>query len=106
MLILLLDTSCMLPAAFPSDYGQREACNLEPAVRMFVAQGGQVSLRKPVSKIHDRYVFCDRHSGYHSGASFKDGAVKAPTTLTQITDAFSAVLQTYEGLWTSAQVIL
>jgi len=48
---------------------------------------------------HDRYVFVDGAACYHSGASFKDGAVKAPTTLTQITDAFSAVLKTYEDVW-------
>jgi hypothetical protein len=50
---------------------------------------------------HDRYVFVDRAEGFHSGASFKDGAKKAPTTLTQIVDAFPAVLSTYEQLWST-----
>jgi hypothetical protein len=34
----------------------------------------------------------------------KDGAKSAPTTLTQITDACAAMLQTYEDLWKKAQI--
>lgn len=37
-------------------------------------------------------------------ASFKDGAKPAPTTLTQITDAFAVMLQTYEDLWSKAKI--
>jgi hypothetical protein len=48
----------------------------------------------------------DGLSCFQSGASFKDGAKKAPTTLTQITDAFTAVLETYEQLWTKSEVVL
>lgn len=54
--------------------------------------------------MHDRYVFVDRTACYQSGASFKDGAKKSPTTLTQITDAFAAVQQTYEALWAAGTV--
>lgn len=36
-------------------------------------------------------------------STFKDGASKAPTTLTQITDAFKAMWDTYEGLWKSGK---
>ena len=53
---------------------------------------------------HDRYLIVDRTACYHSGASFKDGAKSAPTTLTRITDAFAAILATYEGLWAGAKV--
>jgi hypothetical protein len=53
---------------------------------------------------HDRYVIVDGAACYQSGASFKDGAKAAPITLTQITDAFPAVLQTYQDLWTRANV--
>ena len=53
---------------------------------------------------HDRYVFVDRATCFHSGASFKDGAKKAPTTLTQVVDAFPAVLGTYEQLWSIGTV--
>jgi hypothetical protein len=53
---------------------------------------------------HDRYVFIDRASCYQSGASFKDGGRNAPTTLTQITDAFVPTLKVYEDLWNTAIV--
>jgi len=51
---------------------------------------------------HDRYIFIDHGDCYQSGASFKDGAKKSPTTLTQITDAFSAMQGTYEEIWNNA----
>ncbi|MCK9382433.1 MAG: hypothetical protein M0P95_15390 [Sulfuritalea sp.] len=63
--------------------------------------GGAIEVRSAAG-FHDRYVIVDRVACYHSGASFKDGAKKAPTTLTQIVDAFPAVLSTYEALWTNA----
>lgn len=75
---------------------------LKPAVMAFTAQTGRnVSIRSAPG-FHDRYVFVDGLACYQSGASFKDGAKKAPTTLTQITDAFSAVQGTYEQLWSQA----
>lgn len=48
--------------------------------------------------------FVDRTACYQSGASFKDGAKRAPTTLTQITDAFEAVWNTYEKAWAAAKI--
>ena len=42
------------------------------------------------AQFHDPSLFIDGSSCYQSGASFKDGAKNAPTTLTQITDAFQA----------------
>jgi hypothetical protein len=53
--------------------------------------------------LHDRYVIIDGKNCYQSGASFKDGAKAAPTTLTQISDAFLAVSGTYENLWNNAK---
>ena len=53
---------------------------------------------------HDRYVIVDGVECFQSGASFKDGAKTAPTTLTQIVDAFSVVRETYEQTWTQATV--
>ena len=77
---------------------------LLPAVDAFVQQSkAQVGVRSAPG-FHDRYVFFDRTACYQSGASFKDGGKTAPTTLTQITDAFAPVLQTYEGLWANAKV--
>jgi len=73
--------------------------SLKPAVAAWVAQSGaSVEIRSALG-FHDRYVFVDGQSCYQSGASFKDGAKKAPTVLTQITDAFGAVHSTYEQMW-------
>jgi len=77
---------------------------LLPAVDTF-AQQSKVKIEvRSAPNFHDRYIFVDRSACYHSGASFKDGAKTAPTTLTQITDAFAPVLQTYEDLWARAKV--
>ena len=54
--------------------------------------------------LHDRYLFIDRAACYLSGASFKDGAKNAPALLTQITDAFQSMFDTYEKLWASGKV--
>jgi len=44
-------------------------------------------------------MIIDGTACYQSGASFKDGARNAPTTFTQVGDAFAAVRDTYEGIW-------
>lgn len=79
---------------------------LRPAVAAFIAQNQREVEIRTIAGFHDRYIFVDGLKCFQSGASFKDGAKKAPTTLTQITDAFSAVLETYEQLWTKAEVVL
>lgn len=70
----------------------------------FVKQSHAKVEVRSASGFHDRYVFVDKAVCYQSGASFKDGAKSAPTTLTQITDAFAPVLQTYEDLWGRVKV--
>jgi len=76
--------------------------SLLPAVDAFVEQSkAQIEVRSSAD-FHDRYVIVDKVACYQSGASFRDGPKAAPTTLTQITDAFPAVLETYEALWTSS----
>jgi hypothetical protein len=77
---------------------------LLPAVDAFRQQYKLAIEVRSAAGFHDRYVFVDRLSCYHSGASFKDGAKKAPTTLTQIVDAFPAMLDTYERQWSNAIV--
>jgi hypothetical protein len=77
---------------------------LLPAVDAFARQTGAAVEIRSASNFHDRYVFVDRVSCYQSGASFKDGAKAAPTTLTQITDAFASMLKTYEDIWSQAEV--
>lgn len=77
---------------------------LLPAVDMYAKQSGAALQVRSASGFHDRYVIVDQAECYQSGASFKDGAKKAPTTLTQITDAFPVVLQTYEDIWDKGKV--
>jgi hypothetical protein len=73
---------------------------LIPAVKVFAQQYPQRPIQvRSAANFHDRYFLVDGKSCYQSGASFKDGGRKAPTTITQITDAFGAVQQTYETLW-------
>jgi len=76
---------------------------LIPAVDAFVRQSSAKVEVRSAQGFHDRYVIVDRAECYQSGASFKDGGKSAPTTLTQITDAFAAVLATYEHLWDGAK---
>lgn len=76
--------------------------SLLPAVKLLQQQNKLEIEVRTSDGFHDRYVLVDRQSCYQSGASFKDGARKAPTILTQILDAHSAVLETYENLWSSA----
>ncbi len=77
---------------------------LTPAVHMFRTQHTLSVEMRSAQAFHDRYLFVDGITCHQSGASFKDGAKKAPTTLTQITDAFNAVQTTYEKLWSAATV--
>jgi hypothetical protein len=84
--------------------GGKRMLTLLPAVDTYAQQSQrQVAVRSSGS-FHDRYLFVDSSACYQSGASFKDGARNAPAALTQITDAFQAVWNTYDGLWTAATV--
>jgi hypothetical protein len=79
---------------------------LTPAAQAFSTQSGLSILVRSSGNMHDRLVFVDRSACYQSGASFKDGAKKAPTTLTQLTDVFAVVNQQCESLWQGAEVHL
>ena len=72
---------------------------LLPAAQAYIQQYNRTISIRTNQGFHDRYVLVDGTSCFQSGASFKDGAKKSPTTLTQITDAFTAIRDTYEGLW-------
>jgi len=78
--------------------------SLLPAVDLFAQQASNTVSVRSTNAIHDRFVFIDQVNGYQSGASFKDGAKNAPTTLTQITDAFGAVWKMYDGLWSASTI--
>jgi hypothetical protein len=84
---------------------REKIATLLPAVESFAEQHQKTVYIRSSEGFHDRYVIIDGDSCYHSGASFKDGAKKSPTTLTQITDAFLAVRDTYEMLWQTGTVI-
>lgn len=75
---------------------------LKPCVDAYVSQTRLSVQIRTVGGFHDRYLIVDGQACYQSGASFKDGAKKTPTVLTQITDAFSSVRGTYEQLWSTA----
>lgn len=77
---------------------------LLPAVELFAKQSGQTVNVRSTAGLHDRYLFIDQTDCYHSGASFKDGAKKAGTVISQITDAFQPMWQTYDAMWVSAKV--
>jgi hypothetical protein len=92
------------PAVTTRLLAREKLATLLPAVDAFVQQYKiRVEVRS-APNFHDRYLIVDRNACYQSGASFKDGAKTAPATLTQITDAFAAMLSTYEGLWSKAKV--
>lgn len=84
--------------------GRERMATLLPAVELLRQQTSLVIEVRSAGGFHDRYMFVDKQACYQSGASFKDGAKKAPTTLTQIVDAFPAVENTYEQAWASATV--
>jgi len=77
---------------------------LLPAIDLYTEQTSAIVQVRSIHEIHDRYFFIDESTCYQSGASFKDGARKAPTTLTQITDVFKVVNITYEKMWQDAKI--
>jgi hypothetical protein len=77
---------------------------LLPAVDAFVAEHGTGIKVRAKDGFHDRYVIVDGKACFQSGTSFKDGVKNSATTLSQITDASAAVIQTYEALWAGATV--
>jgi hypothetical protein len=83
--------------------GSKRIATLLPAVDMFAQQFKRTPQVRSSNGLHDRYLFVDRSTCYLSGASFKDGAKNAPAVLTQVTDAFQAMWETYERLWNSAR---
>ena len=77
---------------------------LIPAVELLQQQNGLPIAVRSAHAFHDRYIILDGSACYQSGSPFKDGAKKSPTTITQITDAFAAVSETYEEIWANATV--
>jgi hypothetical protein len=86
--------------------GKEKMSTLVPAVHAFAQQSSLTIQVRAAVALHDRFVFIDKNSCYQSGASFKDGAKKAPTSLAQVNDAFGPIQTTYETSWNSAQVYI
>jgi len=92
------------PGARVRVLGRERISTLVPAASLLRQQSALAIEVRSAPGFHDRYVLVDGNACFQSGASFKDGARNAPTTLTQIVDAFAAVKDTYEQLWSSATV--
>lgn len=78
---------------------------LTPAVRAYAAQHNLSCEVRLGSGFHDRFLFVDGARGFMSGASFKDGGIKSPTVLVELTDTFHNVLGTYEGIWEASALV-
>lgn len=81
---------------------ENQITQVKSATEMFTAQYGTAIEVRKSKNMHDRFIFIDRRECYTSGATFKDGAVKSATLITQITDAFSPMLKIYEDTWVAA----
>jgi hypothetical protein len=82
----------------------QKMATLLPSVDLFVEQYHRPVQVRASKEIHDRYLFVDQTTCYFSGASFRDGARHSPALLSQITDAFQAMWDTYDGLWQTGKV--
>ncbi|WDZ77963.1 hypothetical protein PWG15_05515 [Ensifer adhaerens] len=79
---------------------------LVPAAQAFTAQNGTPIEVRSGSSFHDRFVIVDSGRIFQSGASFKDGGHKTPTTLTEIADAANEMRRIYEDIWSKSVVAL
>lgn len=75
---------------------------LIPAVSLYCQQYNRPAEIRKATHIHDRFVFIDGIRGFQSGASFHQGGIKAPTTLTEISDTLTEVKAIYERDWAAA----
>lgn len=82
--------------------GRDKMTMLVPAVEMMRAQSGLNIEVRYAEGFHDRWLLLDRAECFSSGASFGEGAKKAPTTLTPVLDALPLISSTYESAWAAA----
>lgn len=78
---------------------------LLPSVQAFRDQHNVQCEVRHGSGFHDRFVFVDGVRGLQSGASFKDGGIKTPTVLLELSDTLLQVLATYDALWAASAVV-
>lgn len=86
----------------------RQVVSLKPALDLYNKQNGVgVQLRALDNKtLHDRHLVIDGVDVFQSGASFKDGAKSAPTSINQIVDVAAVMVAAHEQRWAGAVVIL
>lgn len=86
---------------------ERQATALRQALDLYVQQHGTaVELRvMPNRMLHDRHLIIDASDAYQSGASFKDGARNAPTSINQIVDVAPELIRAHEANWASARPV-
>jgi hypothetical protein len=84
--------------------GSNKITALKSAAEECAKQHGFQVLIRSSKELHDRWIFIDGTRCFQSGASFKDGAVRTGTTLTQNVDTFSALKTFYEEKWLNSIV--
>jgi hypothetical protein len=83
---------------------EKRPATLLPAVDLYAQQHSRAIAVRSRPGLHDRFVFIDGKDCYLSGASFKDGAKKAPATLVQVKDGLQTFVDLYESMWAAAKV--
>ena len=86
---------------------ERQAAALRQSLNLYQQQyGSAAELRVlPDRSLHDRHLIIDRRDVYQSGASFKDGARNAPTSINQIVDVAADLIRAHEANWTGARKV-
>lgn len=86
----------------------KSASRLADALRLWLQQhGGNVELRSVSNgSLHDRHLVIDGRDVYQSGASFKDGAKHAPTSINQVVDVAAEMIAAHEARWAAAQPLV
>jgi hypothetical protein len=85
---------------------ERQSVALRQSLNLYQQQYGVVAELRVVSdrSLHDRHLIIDGRDVYQSGASFKDGARNAPTSINQIVDVAADIIRTHEANWAGARV--
>ncbi|MBF6025402.1 hypothetical protein [Lysobacter niastensis] len=86
---------------------ERQAAALRESLNLYQQQHGTaVELRvMPDRSLHDRHLVVDARDVYQSGASFKDGARNAATSINQIVDVAADLIRAHDANWTAATVV-
>ena len=86
---------------------EARAAAVHESLKLYRQQHGtNVELRVlPDRSLHDRHLMIDRQEVYQSGASFKDGAKNAPTSINQIVDVANEMIAAHEARWAKARVV-